>query len=48
MRLGGCARFWVNRALLWDFPGGSVVKTQPSNAGCAGSTPDRVASIPHA
>ena len=37
-----------SRALLWDFPGGSVVKTQPSNAGDARSIPNLVANIPHA
>ena len=31
-----------------DFPGGPVVKTLPSNAGDAGSTPDWRAKIPHA
>ena len=32
----------------WDFPGGPVVKTSPSNAGGAGSNPSRGAKIPHA
>ena len=32
----------------WDFPGGPVVKTSPSNAGGAGSIPGRGAKIPHA
>ena len=31
-----------------DFSGGPVVKTSPSNAGGAGSTPGRGAKIPHA
>ena len=33
----------------WDFPGGPVVKTLPSNAGDAGSTPGRGVEIhmPH-
>ena len=31
-----------------DFPGGSVVKTSPSNAGDVGSIPGRGAKIPHA
>ena len=31
-----------------DFPGGPVVKTSPSNAGCVGSIPGRGAKIPHA
>ena len=29
------------------FPGGAVVKTVPSNAGAAGSTPDGGTKIPH-
>ena len=32
----------------WDFPGGPVVKTFPSNAGGAGSFPGWGAKIPHA
>ena len=31
-----------------DFPGGSVVKTSPSNAVGVGSIPGQVAKIPHA
>ena len=31
-----------------DFPGGPVVKTSSSNAGCAGSIPGRRAKISHA
>ena len=31
-----------------DLPGGPVVKTSPSNAGCASSTSDREDKIPHA
>ena len=31
-----------------DFPGGSVVKTLPSNAGGVGSVPDQGAKILHA
>ena len=30
---------------IWDFPGGPVVKTSPSNAGGAGSIPGRGAGI---
>ena len=30
------------------FPGGSVVKTTPSNAGSTGSIPGQEAKIPHA
>ena len=33
---------------LWEFPGGPVVKTSPSNAGGAGSIPGQGAKIPHA
>ena len=32
----------------WDFPGGSVVETSPSNARGAGSIPGQGAEIPHA
>ena len=32
----------------WDFPGGPVAKTSPSNAGGAGSIPGQGAKIPHA
>ena len=32
----------------WDFHGGSVVKTSPSNAESVGSIPDGGAKIPHA
>ena len=32
---------------VWDFPGGPVVKTFPSNAGCAVSIPDQGNKIPH-
>ena len=34
--------------VFWDFPGGPVVKTSPSNAGDVGSIPGRAAKIPHA
>ena len=33
---------------LWDFPGGPVVKTSPSNTGGMGSVPCQGAKIPHA
>ena len=33
---------------MWDFPGGPVVKTSPSNAGGVGSIPGRGAKIPRA
>ena len=33
---------------IWDFPGGPVVKTSPSNAGGAGSILGQGAKIPHA
>ena len=32
----------------WNFPGSSVVKASPSNAGGAALIPDRAATIPHA
>ena len=31
----------------WDFPGGPVIKTSPSNAGGVGSTPGQGTKIPH-
>ena len=36
------------RTSKWDFPGGPVVKTLPSNAGGVGSIPGWEAKIPHA
>ena len=33
---------------IWDFPGGAVVKTSPSNAGGAGSIPGWGVKISHA
>ena len=33
---------------IWDFPGGSVVKNLPSNAGDAGLIPGQGTKIPHA
>ena len=32
----------------WDFPGGPMVKTLPSNAGAVGLIPGWGAKIPHA
>ena len=32
----------------WDFSGGPVVKTSPSNVGGKGSIPGQGAKIPHA
>ena len=32
----------------WDFPGGAVVRTSPSNAGVAGSIPGWGAKMEHA
>ena len=34
--------------VLWDFPGGPVVKNPPSNAGDAGSIPGQRTKIPPA
>ena len=34
--------------MLWDCPGGPVVKTSPSNAGSASSVPDQGTKMPHA
>ena len=33
---------------MWDFPGGPVVKTSPSNVGGASLIPGWGAKIPHA
>ena len=33
---------------LWDFPGGPVVETSPSDVGGVGSIPGQGAKIPHA
>ena len=33
---------------VWDFPGGPVIKTLPSNAGGVGSIPGQGAKISHA
>ena len=30
---------WCIKALVWDFPGGTVVKSLPANAGDMGSSP---------
>ena len=38
--------FLITRS--WDFPGGSVVKNLPPNAGDAGSIPGQGTKIPHA
>ena len=37
----------IKKCMLWDFPGGPVVKNPPSNAGDAGSIPGRGTKIPH-
>ena len=37
-----------NISQYWDFPGGSVAKTLPSNAGGAGSISSWGSNIPHA
>ena len=36
------------KGIGWDFPGGPVVRTLPSNAGSVGSTPGQGTKIPHA
>ena len=36
------------REYLWDFSGGPVVETSPSNEGGAGLNPGQGAKIPHA
>ena len=38
---------WL-KSFLGDFPGGPVVKTLPSSAGCADSIPGQGTKIPHA
>ena len=37
----------IVRMRRWDFPGGPVVKTSPSNAGGTGSISGQGAKIPH-
>ena len=41
-------RFRRKKGDDWDFPGGPVVKTLPSNAGDIGSIPSQGAKISHA
>ena len=36
---------FINKNKPWDFPGGPVVETPPSNAGGEGSIPGRVRSL---
>ena len=36
------------KVMVWDFPGGPVVKNPPSNAGDAGLIPGRGTKLPHA
>ena len=36
----------IKQSQLWDFPGGPVVKTSPSNAGGASSSLGQGAKIP--
>ena len=43
-----CPRPQSQERAWWDFPGGPVVKTLPSNAGGEGSIPGGRAKIPHA
>ena len=43
-----CCLLCCSKLLLRDFPGGPVVKNQPSNTGDAGSIPGRETNIPHA
>ena len=38
----------IVKPLWWEFAGGSLVKTSPSNAGDVGSIPGQGARIPHA
>ncbi|XP_054945519.1 uncharacterized protein [Physeter macrocephalus] len=40
--------YTIKKLVLWDFPGGPVVKNPPSNAGGSGSIPGRGTKIPHA
>ena len=41
-------KFTLKKSKHWNFPGGPVVKNQPSNAGDEGSVPGQEAKIPHA
>ena len=40
---------FLKKVLVWDFPGGLVVKTPPSNAGGLDLIPgcDTVSTVPH-
>ena len=38
----------MKRSHFWDYPGGPVVKTPPSNAGGVGSIPGQGTKVPHA
>ena len=40
--------YFVLKTWYWDFPGGPVVKSPPSNAEDVGSIPGRGTKIPHA
>ena len=40
--------FSIIEGAFWDFPGGPVVETSPSNAGSVGSIPGGGDRIPHA
>ena len=40
MRFGVCFQSAVKNVLSWGFPGGSVIKNLPANAGDLGSIPD--------
>ena len=41
-------KFTLKKSKHWNFPGGPVVKNQPSNAGDEGSVPGWGNKIPHA
>ena len=41
-------KFTLKKSKHWNFPGGPVVKNQPSNAGDLGSIPGQGTKIPHA
>ena len=41
-----CASSFTDSQVLWNFLGGPVVKTSPSNAGSVGSFPSWRAKIP--
>ena len=47
-KFSGHFKVRINMIIVWEFPGGPVVRTRASTAGNTGSIPDRGTKIPHA